>query len=345
MAAARNPCSWSRRLKASHPSGPQAPSQVSFGAKLSIMMENPVVLGYMLLAPALIILLIFKAYPFFLGIWFSFTDKVAGDPGQFVGLANYVKQTGSQIFWTAFQNTIFFTAVATVFKTGLGMGLALLLHRKFRFSRIIRAAILLPFIVPTVLSTLSWVWMFDATFSVINWTLTWFWRLDIPLLEMSLKELTGSSVTRIRILWLGDEYLAMASIIIVNVWRGMPFFAISFLAGLQTVPEDLYDAGDIDGTNRWQRFWYITLPMIKPIAVVVVVFSIVVTFADFELVYVLTRGGPFNSTHLLATLAYQVGMDSALLGEGAAIALFMLPILTVLIVWQLLYLRREEATN
>jgi multiple sugar transport system permease protein len=122
----------------------------------------------------------------------------------------------------------------------------------------------------------------------------------------------------------------------------MPFFAITFLAGLQTVPQDLYDAGDIDGTNGWQRFWKITLPMIKPIAVVVVVFSIVVTFADFEVVYILTRGGPYNSTHLFATLAYQLGMASGNLGEGAAVALYMLPILAVMILWQLLYLRRED---
>jgi multiple sugar transport system permease protein len=134
----------------------------------------------------------------------------------------------------------------------------------------------------------------------------------------------------------------MFCVIVVNVWRGMPFFAISFLAGLQTVPQDLYDAGDIDGANGWQRFTRITLPMIKPIAVVVVVFSIVVTFADFEVVYVLTRGGPANSTHLFATLAYQLGMASGNLGEGAATALFMLPILAALIFWQLLYLRREQ---
>lgn len=159
---------------------------------------------------------------------------------------------------------------------------------------------------------------------------------------MSVKEMLGSSQTRLRINWLGDSFWVMASIIIVNVWRGMPFFTITFLAGLQTVPEELYDAGEIDGTDGWQRFWYITLPMIRPIVVVVVVFSIVVTFADFELVYVLTRGGPHNSTHLFATLAYQVGMDAGNLGEGAAIALYMLPLLAVLILWQLLYLRKED---
>jgi multiple sugar transport system permease protein len=181
--------------------------------------------------------------------------------------------------------------------------------------------------------------MFDATFSVFNWVINWFWKLDISIFDLAIKEPFRG---RVRINWLGDPALAMFSIILVNIWRGVPFFAITFLAGLQTVPQDMYDAGSIDGANGWQRFWNITLPMIKPIVVVVVVFSIVVTFADFQLVYVLTRGGPHNSTHLFATLAYQLGMQSGNLGEGAAIALFMLPFLAVLILWQLLYLRKEE---
>ena len=318
------------------PNGPVKPR--------SSLFENEAFLGFLLLLPAAAILIGFKGYPFLIGVWFSLTDKLVGHPGEFVGLANYARQLESQIFLQAAWNTVLFTTMATIFKTALGMWLALVLHRKFMFSRITRAAILLPFIVPTVLSTLAWLWMFDATFSVINWGLTYLWRAEIPLLELSTQQLFGSNQTRIRINWLGNAGLAMTSIIIVNVWRGTPFFAITFLAGLQTVPVELYDAGEIDGTNRWQRFWYITLPMIRPIVVVVVVFSIVVTFADFELVYVLTRGGPFNSTHLLGTLAFQIGMVAGNLGEGAAIALYMLPILAVLILWQLLYLRREEVS-
>jgi multiple sugar transport system permease protein len=307
------------------------------------LFENEAAFGYLLLVPAVLIILSFKGYPFLLGMWFSVTDKLVGNPGEFVGIANYIRQTDSEIFRQTAWNTVLFTTMATIFKTVLGMWLALILHRKFRFSRFTRAAILLPFIVPTVLSTLAWLWMFDATFSVINWTMTYFWRVEWPLLDMSVREMVGSSQTRLRINWLGDARWAMTSIIIVNVWRGMPFFTITFLAGLQTVPLELYDAGNIDGTNGWQRFWHITLPMIRPIVVVVVVFSIVVTFADFELVYVLTRGGPHNSTHLFATLAFQLGMVSGNLGEGAAVALFMLPILAMLILWQLLYLRREDS--
>jgi multiple sugar transport system permease protein len=303
------------------------------------LLEREPVLGYLLLAPALILIVIFMAYPFGLGIWFSLTDKLVGDPGQFVGLKNFLKSFRSQIFWQAAWNTVFFTAVASIFKTILGMWLALILNRKFRFSRFTRSAVLLPFIVPTVLSTLAWLWMFDATFSVFNWTINWFWKLDISVFDLVIK---APFRGRVQINWLGDPALAMFSIILVNIWRGVPFFAITFLAGLQTVPQDMYDAGSIDGANGWKRFWHITLPMIKPIVVVVVVFSIVVTFADFQLVYVLTRGGPHNSTHLFATLAYQLSMQSGNLGEGAAIALFMLPFLAVLILWQLLYLRKEE---
>ena len=161
------------------------------------------------------------------------------------------------------------------------------------------------------------------------------WHAD-RLFGIVLKENWGYSAGRVA----GDPGWAMFSVILVNVWRGLPFFAISFLAGLQTVPPELYDAADIDGATGWRKFWHVTLPMIKPVAIVVVVFSVVITFADFQLVYILTRGGPNNSTHLLATLAYQLGMTSGNIGQGAAVALFMLPFLATVIVFQLWYLRR-----
>lgn len=303
------------------------------------LLEGEAVLGYALMLPAVALILVFVAYPFALGVWMSFTDKVVGRPGHFVGMDNYLRLFKSGIFWQAVQNTILFTVVATIFKTILGMYLALLLNRKFAFSRITRATVLLPFIIPTVLSSLAWLWMFDATFSVFNWIGRTAWQSEISILGTVLKTNWGYFKG---INWLGDPFWAMFSIILVNIWRGVPFFAISFLAGLQTVPPELYDASDIDGANGWQKFWKVTLPLIKPIAIVVIVFSIVVTFADFQLVYVLTRGGPHNSTHLFATLAYQLGMASGNLGEGAAVALFMFPTLALLIVAQLWYLRRAE---
>ncbi len=306
--------------------------------RLKEALEDERVLGYVLLTPAFLLILVFIAYPFVLGIWMSLTDKLVGQPGEFVGLENYRRLFSSDIFWTAFWNTLFFTTMATIFKAALGMWLAVLLNRKFRFARITRAGILLPFIVPTVLSTLAWLWMFDATFSVFNWILRWLWQMELSLAGFVIKENWGFFRGP---LWLGDGDWAMFSIILVNVWRGLPFFAISFLAGLQTIPPELYDAADIDGATGWKKFWHVTLPMIKPVAIVVVVFSIVITFADFQLVWILTRGGPNNETHLLATLAYQTGMISSNIGQGAAIALFMLPILAMVIVFQLWYLKRE----
>jgi multiple sugar transport system permease protein len=302
-------------------------------------LENEAVLGYALMMPALVLILVFIAYPFGLGVWMALTDKLVGLPGRFIGLGNFAKLFRSEIFWQTAWNTVFFTFSATILKAVLGMWLAVLLNRKFRLSRLTRATILLPFIVPTVLSGLAWLWMFDATFSVINWGLRWLWQMELSVFGAVLKENWGYFKGP---LWLGDPAWAMLSIILVNTWRGIPFFAITFLAGLQTVPQELYDAGDIDGTNGWQKFRHITLPLIKPIAVVVIVFSFVVTFADFQVVYVLTRGGPHNSTHLFATLAYQLGMASGNLGEGAAAALFMFPLLALVILWQLLYLRKES---
>jgi multiple sugar transport system permease protein len=306
--------------------------------RIATALEDERILGYVLLIPAFVLIMVFIAYPFVLGIWMSMTDKLVGTAGNFVGLANYSRLLESGIFLTAAWNTVFFTFMATVFKAALGMWLAVLLNRKFRFARVTRATILLPFIVPTVLSTLAWLWMFDATFSVFNWVLRYLWQMDISIFGLTLKENWGFFRGP---LWLGDPGMAMFSVILVNVWRGLPFFAISFLAGLQTIPPELYDAADIDGATGWKKFWHVTLPLIKPVAIVVVVFSIVITFADFQLVYVLTRGGPNNETHLLATLAYQLGMTSGNIGQGAAVALFMLPILATVIMFQVWYLRRQ----
>jgi multiple sugar transport system permease protein len=206
----------------------------------------------------------------------------------------------------------------------LGLWLALLLNRHFRGKAFTRAFILLPFIIPTVLSTFAWKWMFDPTFSVINWTL---FQLG---------------VIHSRINWLGDPDLALISVIIVNVWRGVPFFAISLLAGLQTINPELEEAAAIDGARPWQRFWHVTWPLLLPVTMVVVLFSIIQTFADFQLVYVLTGGGPANATQLFATYAYQIGVGTGLLSEGAAVSLAMFPFLLIVVVVQLLYIRRVE---
>jgi multiple sugar transport system permease protein len=288
------------------------------------LLEDERWLAFLLLAPTLVLLGMFIAYPFVRGILLSVTDSRVGVPGDFVGLANFYELWDDSIFRTAVYNTCLYTAVTTVFKLALGLWLAMLLNRHFHGKAYIRAFVLLPFIIPTVLSTFAWKWMFDPTFSVINWTLFQLGFIDR------------------RINWLGDPELAMASIMVVNVWRGVPFFAISLLAGLQTISPELNEAAAIDGAKPWQRFWYVTWPLLLPVTMVVVLFSVIQTFADFQIVYVMTGGGPANATHLFATYAYQVGVGTGLLSEGAAIALAMFPILFLVVVVQLLYIRRVE---
>lgn len=281
-------------------------------------------LAFALLTPTAVLLGLFIAYPFVEGVLLSLSSARVGDPGHFVGLKNFHKIWNDSIFHTTVWNTFWYTGVTTVFKLALGLWLALLLNRHFRGKAIIRAFILLPFIIPTVLSTFAWKWMFDPTFSVINWTL---FQL-------------GLITTRIN--WLGDPDLAMTSIIVINVWRGVPFFAITLLAGLQTISPELHEAAAIDGARPWARFWHVTWPLLMPVTLVVVLFSVIQTFADFQLVYVMTGGGPANATHLFATYAYQLGIGTGLLAEGAAISLAMFPFLFIIVVVQLLYIRRVE---
>ena len=308
-----------------------APAPVALGLPrarvrrtLGQLLEREHVLAGVLLAPTLLILLVFIAYPFALGLWLAVTDKVVGRPGNFIGLENFRVNLNDAIFRRAFQNTFVYTLIATFLKLVLGMAAALLLNHHFKFKRIVRAGMLLPWIIPTVLSTLAWQWMFDATFSVFNWMLM------------------NSGIISKRILWLGDGVLAMGCLIAVNVWRGMPFFAITLLAGLQTVNPDLHEAAEIDGANAWKRFWRVTLPLIKPIMLVVVLFSMIATFADFQLIYVLTRGGPYSSTHVFGTYAYEIAMRAAKLGQGASISLTLFPFLLVVIVFQLWYIRKND---
>jgi multiple sugar transport system permease protein len=288
------------------------------------LLEDERWLAVALLAPTAILLGLFIAYPFGEGVWLSMTDAKVGVPGHFVGWDNFAMLWNDSIFRVAVWNTFVYTAVATVFKLALGLWLALLLNRNFRGKAFTRAFILLPFIIPTVLSTFAWKWMFDPTFSVINWTL-----FQLGLIHA-------------RINWLGDPYLALISVIVVNVWRGVPFFAISLLAGLQTINPELQEAAAIDGAREWQRFWHVTWPLLLPVTMVVMLFSIIQTFADFQLVYVLTGGGPANATQLFATYAYQIGVGTGLLSQGAAVSLAMFPFLLVVVVVQLLYIRRVE---
>jgi multiple sugar transport system permease protein len=288
------------------------------------LLEDERWLALVLLLPTVVLLALFIAYPFVKGVELSVTDARVGVPGSFVGLHNFAVLAHDTIFQAAVWNTFIYTGVTTVFKLGLGLWLALLLNRHFKGKALTRAFVLLPFIIPTVLSTFAWKWMFDPTFSVINWTLY------------------RAGLIHGRINWLSDPDLAMISVIIVNIWRGVPFYAISLLAGLQTINPELQEAAAIDGARPWQRFWHVTWPLLLPVTMVVVLFSVIQTFADFQLVYVLTGGGPANATHLFATYAYQIGVGTGLLSQGAAISLAMFPVLLVVVIVQLLYIRRVE---
>jgi multiple sugar transport system permease protein len=270
---------------------------------------------------------IFVLYPFSKGLWLSVLNTEVAIPGEFVGLKNFIKLWNDQIFRRTAQNTILYTIAATILKLGLGMIVALLLNQLIGFKRIIRASMLLPWIVPTILSALAWKWMFDPTFSVISFFL---FHLGITSKQIS---------------WLGGPVLSLTSVIIVNAWRGMPFFAITLLAGLQTITPTLYEAAAIDGASGWQRFWYVTWPLLMPVTMVVVLFSVIMTFADFQLVYILTGGGPANSTHLFATYAYQIGIATGKISEGAAVSLAMFPFLFLIVIFQLWYIRRGEGVK
>jgi multiple sugar transport system permease protein len=286
-------------------------------------LEREGVLGYVLMTPALLLLTIFIAYPFVLGVWYSMSDVRIIGFGDFIGLKNYADLLQSPVFQQTVRNSFVYTGVATVFKLALGLALALLMNQHFPFKNIIRASVLLPYIVPTALSTLAFVLIFHATLTPLPWL---FRPLGIPYPASG---------------FLGDPALAMASVIFVNIWRGTPFFAISLLAGLQTIPQDLYEAASIDGASAFDRFRRITLPLLMPVLTIVMLFSVIQTFSDFQIVQVLTRGGPTDTTHLFATLAFQIGMQGGRLGQGAAASLFMLPFLGLLVIAQLWYTRRN----
>jgi len=283
-------------------------------------------LGAWFMVPAAAFLILFLAYPLGLGVWLSFTDSRIGRSGAWIGLENYAWLWDDSVFWLAVFNTMLYTVVASAIKFGVGLYLALLLNKHMPFKAIIRAVVLIPFIVPTVLSAIAFWWIFDTQFSILTWML----------------QGVGAIAPDYQINWLGDANMARASVIFANIWRGVPFIAITLLAGLQTVPGSLYEAAVIDGATRWQMFRHITYPLLTPIIAVVMTFSVLFTFTDFQLIWVLTRGGPFNATHLMATLSYQRAILGGQLGEGAAIATAMIPFLLGAILFSWFGLQRRK---
>lgn len=279
---------------------------------LGRLFDNKTFLVCLCLLPTVGLLVVFLTYPLGLGLWLSLTDTTIGQAGQYVGLDNFESLFDDPVFWNAVWYTIFYTAVATAGKFALGLWLALLLNNNIPFKSLIRAIVLLPWIVPTVLSAIAWWWIYDPQFSIISFVV-----VDVLHLRDHYFD------------FLGSPWPARWSLIVVNIWRGIPFVAITLLAGLQTISPSLYEAALLDGATPWQKFHRITVPLLMPILSVALTLSVLFTFSDFQLVYAITRGGPFNSTHLMATLAFQRAIPGSELGEGAAIAVSMIPFLLI----------------
>lgn len=298
--------------------------QMGFPAAAGHRANREAVVGYLWVAPALLLLGALVAYPFLLALYWSLTNKTAGFAGTFVGLDNYTYLLTSPIFLKTLRNTIVFTVASVGVKMAVGMAAALVLDQAFRGRNLARGLFLLPWIVPTSLSALAWLWLYDDMFGAIS-------RIAMDL-----------GLRREPIPFLSDSVLAMAAVILVNVWRGVSFFAVSFLAGMQSIPQEQYEAAAIDGAGAARRFCHVMLPGLRPILAVATLFSVIWTFSDFTIVYIITRGGPANSTHLLTTLAYQTAIFGGKVGEGLAVSSFMFPLLVLVIFLQLHFLRRDE---
>ncbi|MCS3725407.1 carbohydrate ABC transporter permease [Bradyrhizobium betae] len=281
-------------------------------------------LGAMFMVPAIAILILFLAYPLALGFWLGMTDTKIGGAGRYIGFQNFVSLSKDSVFWLSVFNTIFYTVAASAVKFAIGLYLALLLNERLPFKSMVRAIVLLPFVVPTVLSAIAFWWIYDSQFSIISWVL-----------------IKAGLITRY-IDFLGDPWNARWSVVAANIWRGVPFVAITLLAGLQTISPSLYEAANLDGATNMQRFRHITLPMLSPIIAVVMTFSVLMTFTDFQLIYTITRGGPINSTHLMATLSFQRAITGGNLGEGAAISNAMIPFLVAAILLSFFGLQRSR---
>ena len=288
------------------------------------------VLGVVMLVPALTYIALLVGLPFLLAVFFSLTNASAGSlEFSFVGVQNFKKVMVSPVFQRALRNTFVFTVVSQLAVLVLGNMLARALMKPFCGKSVARFLILMPWAAPISLATLGWLWIFDSTFSVINWVL----------------KVVGWLGPGQWYYWLGDASLGMIAIIIIHVWRMLPFSTVILLAGLSSIPPEVHEAADLDGAGYVAKMFQVTIPMMLPILTVALLFGVVFTFTDMSVIYLLTRGGPYNSTHVLASLAFQEGVLGADVGRGAAIATFLLPMLLVLAVGMLRTSRRAEVLS
>jgi len=291
------------------------------------LLDRVELIGPLFIAPAILYVLVLVALPFFLAIYYSVSAFTIFDPSyRFVGLANFLDVIKSEIFRRTLINTFIFTIGAQVIGLLLGKFAAMLLMKEFPGRGLARALVVLPWAVPVSLATLAWQWMFDSLYSVINWTLVAIGLLD-PATHLQ---------------WLGQQDLAMIAVTVVHAWRLFPFGVVIFIAGFTSVPKDVLDAATVDGAGFWRRNYQIILPIIAPIVVIALIFGTVFTFTDLSVVYLLTKGGPMNSTQVLGSLAFQVGIMSGDVAHGAVICLFLFPFLLIAVVALLRALRRRE---
>lgn len=281
--------------------------------------------GYLLVLPAVVYVLALIGLPLVLGVWYSLTDVTVARDGRFIGLKNFVDAVRDPTFRLALRNTAIIAVVATAAKITLSVALAFLLLGAFPGRSALRTLFVLPWTIPIALSTIAWKWMFHSQFSVINWIL-----LKLGLIDQSIQ-------------WLGTPVPAMIAVILVSTWRAVPFGAIIVMAGLTAIPGEVIDAARVDGADWWKRFERVIVPIIAPILFIALVFDLIFTLTELTVVYLLTSGGPVDQTQVLANYALQVGVSGSQLGQGAAIALFLLPVLLVLTIFALRTIARREA--
>jgi multiple sugar transport system permease protein len=320
------------------------------------LLEQRRFLAAALIAPAVLFILLLVGAPLALSVYLSFTDATSGSlTGEFVGLDNFTSEWSDENFQTALRNTIVFTIVANIIVVLVAALLAHYLLREFRGKWIVRLLILLPWAAPVALSTIGWLWIFDSLFSVVNWVLirdtmpgpgdfhlyrvvNWVFARDWLPDRIEIDAIDPLNPPQ----WLGQPTLALGAITAVHAWRIIPFATVIFIAGLASIPSEVEDAAKVDGATGLKKFWYVTLPLQLPIALVALLFGIVFTATDMVVVFILTHGGPFNSTHMLTTWAFDTGVTSSALGQGAAISLYLLPVLAVVAVVMLFFARRAE---
>jgi multiple sugar transport system permease protein len=287
--------------------GPAVRGAPGFAEYLRGFARSRSTLAFLLCLPLVAIIGSLVVYPFFYSIYLSMLNKAETE---FIGLGNFMFLFGRSTFWMVVEQSVLFTVVAVLFKAMIGFACAHLIHNVAeRGQRVWRGLMLIPWVMPPALSTLGWWWLFDPTHSAINWLLHALGGPHIP--------------------WLSETFWARSAVILVNIWYGAPFFMIMYLAALKSIPEELYDAAKVDGATAWQRLVYVTLPMMRNIVAITMLFSTIVTFANFDIVRVLTRGGPRNTTHLFGTWAFDLGIRSGDIPLGASVSLFMFPILAI----------------